>query len=122
VDGRAQRVAQANNAFVFPALGLAALVGEVREVTDAMFAAAADALAAEVTEEDIAAGALLPNVRDLRRVTARVAAAVLREAGRSGVGRRVPDEAIAGAVAAGMWEPRYPVMVPAPALEPAPMG
>jgi malic enzyme len=115
--GRAFTIGQGNNAFVFPGLGLGALVAEAREVTDAMFGAAADALAAEVHEDDLASGSLFPPVRDIRRVTARVAEAVVREARASGMGREIPDADIPGAVAAAMWNPAYLPMEPAPPSE-----
>ncbi len=109
VGGKRVRVAQGNNAFVFPGLGLGVLVTEAREVTDAMFAAAADALAAELSEGDLAQGSLFPPVSDLRRVTMRVAEAVVRQAVAEGVARN-PPVSPADAVAAAMWEPIYPAL------------
>lgn len=112
--GRAIAVGQANNAFVFPGIGLGAIVAEAREVTDSMFTVAADQLAAIPGAADLAAGALFPNVRDLRRVTATIAAAVVREARDCGVGKPLPDAEIPERVAAAMWTPEYPVLVPTP--------
>jgi malic enzyme len=109
VDGRTVRIGQGNNAFVFPGVGLAVLVSEAREVTDGMFAAAADALAEQVPEEDLRAGSLFPRVAGLRAVTARVAEAVVGQAVSDGVARNVPEDA-AEAVAAAMWEPVYPAI------------
>ena len=111
--GRTTRVGQGNNVFIFPGIGLGALVSEAGEITDGMFAAAAERLAAEVRDEDLAAGSLFPPVADLRRVTARIAEAVVREACREGLGRPFPDAEIAPAVASAMWEPLYPELEPA---------
>ncbi len=113
LDGRRRSIAQANNAFVFPAIGLACVVGQVREVTQGMFRAAADALAREVTSEELDSGRLLPRVRDLRRVTTRLAAAVLREAGAAGVGLPFAEHEVAPALDQAMWAPVYTEMVPA---------
>ena len=113
--GRAHSIAQANNVFVFPAIGLAGVVGEVREVTETMFLAAARALAREVTHEELAAGRLLPRVSDLRRVTARMAAAVLREACQENCGVPFAEHQIDAALAAGMWFPQYAEYTLAPA-------
>jgi malic enzyme len=85
-QGREIAIGQGNNAFVFPGVGLGAMVSEAREVTDAMFSAAASRLAQEVGEDDLRAGRLFPQVRDLRRVSAGIAQAVAREASASGVG------------------------------------
>jgi malate dehydrogenase (oxaloacetate-decarboxylating) len=113
--GRRITIGQGNNAFVFPGIGLGVLVSEAREVTDSMFAAAAQQLASEVGAQDLAAGSLFPPVRDIRRVTARIAAAVVREADRCGVGRHVEEDALETQVARAMWEPSYPSLEPSAA-------
>jgi malate dehydrogenase (oxaloacetate-decarboxylating) len=106
-DGRQMRIGQCNNAFIFPGMGLGALVAEAREVSDGMFRAAATCLAAQVIEEDLEAGALYPRVRDLRRVSTRIAEAVVREARDARLGRALDDDQIRNAVAAAQWIPRY---------------
>jgi len=111
--GRTFRIGQGNNALIFPGLGLGALVAEAREVSDAMCRVAAEALADQVSREDLDTGILFPPIRDLRRVTARVAETVVCEARDTGLGRSVPDAAIPGAVAAAQWDPRYPALDPA---------
>lgn len=110
--GRALRVGQCNNAFIFPGIGLGALVAEAREVSDAMFRVAAECLADQVSPEDLVTGALYPPIRDLHRVATHIAAAVAREARDSGLGLPLDDAAIASAVAAAQWEPRYPCLQP----------
>jgi malate dehydrogenase (oxaloacetate-decarboxylating) len=109
VNGQKVRIGQGNNVFVFPGVGLGVLVSEAREVTDGMFAAAADALAAQLPEEDLRAGSLFPRVAGLRAITARVAEAVVRQAASEGVARSVPDDP-AAAIAAAMWDPAYPAI------------
>jgi malate dehydrogenase (oxaloacetate-decarboxylating) len=109
VGGRQVRIGQGNNAFVFPGVGLGVLVCEAREVTDGMFAAAADALAAQLPDEDLQAGSLFPRTAGLRSVTAKVAEAVVRQAVSEGVARNAPENP-AEAVAAAMWEPAYPAI------------
>jgi malate dehydrogenase (oxaloacetate-decarboxylating) len=110
--GRTVRVGQGNNVFVFPGVGLGSLVAEAREITDTMFAAAAEALASQVAESDLQEGGLYPPIASLRRVTVRVAEAVVREARDRGVGRSMSDAEIPGTVAAALWEPVYPVLDP----------
>ena len=113
--GRTIKIGQGNNVFIFPGVGLGALVAEAREVTDGMFAVAAQRLADEVKESDLASGSLFPSSQEIRRVSARIAEAVVVEARDSGVGRVLFDEEIPRAVAAAMWNPAYLPMVPAPA-------
>lgn len=111
--GRRLRVGQGNNVFIFPGVGLGALVAETREISEGMFAAAAERLAAEVRDEDLAEGSLFPPIAGLRRVAARIAEAVVRAAREEGLGRDLPDAEIPRVVAGAMWEPRYPVLEPA---------
>jgi malate dehydrogenase (oxaloacetate-decarboxylating) len=104
---RTVRVGQSNNAFIFPGIGLGALVADAREVTDGMCLAAAECLAGLVSDASVAAGSLYPAIRDLRRVAGRIAESVVRAARDDGVGRALDDAAIPDAVAAARWEPRY---------------
>ncbi len=113
--GRTIKVGQGNNVYIFPGVGLGALVAEAREVTDGMFAVAAQRLADEVKASDLASGNLFPPAQEIRRVSARIAEAVVREARESGVGRAIPDQDIPRTVAAAMWDPAYLPMVPVPA-------
>jgi len=117
--GRTHVIGQGNNAFVFPGIGLGVLVSRAYQVTDGMFAAAAATLAGEVHADDLASGSLFPPAHALRRVTARIAEAVVREARDSGVGQVLEDSAIAPAVRAAMWEPAYVPLVPEKAIAPA---
>ena len=111
--GRSITIGQGNNAFIFPGVGLGALVSRATEVTDAMFAVAAQRLADEVKESDLASGSLFPSQQEIRRVSYEIAQAVVVEARDSGVGRFIPDEEIPKVVADAMWEPAYLPMVPA---------
>jgi len=107
VEGGQRVIAQANNVFVFPGVGLGAVVAHAREVTDGMFMAAASALAGMVTPERLAEGAVYPPLTDLRVISRRIAIAVAREARDQGLGRLAADEEIEAAVDATMWDPAY---------------
>jgi malic enzyme len=109
---RTIHIGQANNSFVFPGIGLGALVSEAREVTDGMFAAAAQRLADEVTEAELRAGRLFPQASEIRRVEAAVAEAVVRQARDEGVGKKLADDDIPVCVRAAMWTPVHPRVIP----------
>jgi len=96
-------VAQCNNVYIFPAIGLAAAAAHARRITDGMFLAAARALA-----ENSPGDPLLPELHDLRSVTARLAFAIAREAQASGVADKTTPEALEQAIAAAQWFPDYP--------------
>lgn len=104
--GTSRRIGQANNAFIFPGLGLGTLLAEARQVTDGMINVAAQALADCLTDADIEEGALFPSVRRLRDVAHHVAVAVIEQAMADGVASKLIDDADA-TVAANMWEPEY---------------
>ncbi|WP_427167999.1 NAD-dependent malic enzyme [Streptomyces sp. C1-1] len=104
--GVTYEIGQANNALIFPGLGLGAVVSRATRVTDSMLSAAAHAVAAQV--DSTARGAsLLPHTRDLRRTSAAVAVAVARAAAEDGVARESVDDTIEDRVRRAMWEPVY---------------
>ncbi len=107
-----RRIAQANNVFIFPGVGLAAIVAEARELTDDAFLAAARELASLVSTERLACGAIYPPINELRRVTRRIAIAVVRSLRDAGSGRRWPDDDIERAVDQATWRPDYLAYVP----------
>jgi malic enzyme len=106
VGGRNHLIGQANNVFIFPGLGLGAIVARAREVTDAMFLVAATTLAELTSSDRLAQGALYPSLADLRAISRAIAIAVAREAHDSGVGGS-PDQDAEAAVDAAMWQPDY---------------
>jgi malate dehydrogenase (oxaloacetate-decarboxylating) len=106
-DGRARRIPQANNAYVFPGMGLAAIVSEARILPESAFLVAARRLADMATPAELADGALFPPIAELRRVAREIAISVVGHLGDVGVGRRYRPAAIPAAVDAAMWEPAY---------------
>ncbi len=106
-DGTIRRIPQANNAYVFPGIGLGAIVSEARILPESAFLVAARRLADLATPEMTACGELFPPISDLRVVARELAIAVVAHLGALGVGRRYQTEAIVGAVAAAMWRPDY---------------
>ena len=99
------RIAQSNNALIFPGLGLGVAACQASRVTESMIVAAAEALAGLVNAFRPGAS-LLPGMDNLRRVSATVALAVAAQAERDGVARRPltnPIDEIYGR----MWQPVY---------------
>jgi len=104
-EGEVHHIGQANNVFVFPGIGLGAIVARARTITVDMFLAAARALADHVTDDCLKTGALFPPITDVRAVSRGVALAVIDAATRGGMGETLVDPE--AAVDAAMWDPVY---------------
>jgi malate dehydrogenase (oxaloacetate-decarboxylating) len=111
VNGVHRRVGQANNVFVFPGIGLGAIVTGARVVTDAMIGASATALAGLLSGSDLAAECLVPEVSRLWEVCGVVAAAVARQAIEDGVARDVDADNVEDAISRFRWKPEYPEII-----------
>jgi malate dehydrogenase (oxaloacetate-decarboxylating) len=103
-QGVTYQIGQANNALIFPGLGLGALLSRARRITDHMITAAAQAVAG-LTDTSTPGASLLPPIDDLRATSARVALAVAQAAADDGVAEQ--PGITAGAVDAAMWKPQY---------------
>ena len=101
------RPGQANNAYIFPGLGLGVGVSEACRITDSMFLAAADALAGCVDKDSLDAGTLFPPLTAIRSVSQAIAEAVVKVAQRENLAEADLDDDIAGRVEAAMYDPHY---------------
>jgi malate dehydrogenase (oxaloacetate-decarboxylating) len=104
-NGVTYTIGQANNAMLYPGLGLGAIVARATQISDGMFEAAAEAVAGLV---DVSApgASLLPQVENLRSVSAAVAVAVARRAAEEGLARTPLTDPVRQ-VEEAMWQPEY---------------
>jgi malate dehydrogenase (oxaloacetate-decarboxylating) len=106
-DGRRIAVGQGNNVFIFPGLGLGALLARAGEISDTHVSSAAIALARHVSDDELERGQLFPSVDRLREISREVATAVIscifEERGAA-----VDYTAIRAQVDTAMWRPHYP--------------
>ena len=107
LEGRRLVSSLFNKLYVFPGVGLGALVAKAPKVTDAMFLAASRTLSALVTPAQQEEGHLLPPMENIRDVSRRVAVAVACEARDTGLGRLLSDSDYEEVIARAQWEPRY---------------
>ncbi|HZD79478.1 MAG TPA: NAD-dependent malic enzyme [Actinomycetota bacterium] len=107
LDGRTHLIGQANNAFVFPGIGLGAIVAQVRAITDDMFLAAADALAEMVPPERMEQGALYPSQSQLRAISRAIAKRIVCQARDCGIGRAFQEQELEATVDEMIWYPDY---------------
>jgi malate dehydrogenase (oxaloacetate-decarboxylating) len=105
-DGVEHHIAQANNALVFPGIGLGVITTHAARVSDEMILAATDAVARATRASGMGAS-LLPAIGELRQVSASVGMAVAAEAIRQGLSRREVTDLVQ-AINDNMWRPEYP--------------
>ncbi len=105
--GRQYRPGQGNNAYIFPGIGLGAIACQARTISDEMFLASAAALAAEITEDDLAAGALYPPLSSIREVSLRIAVDLAQKAYDQGLAGADRPGDLGKHIAAMMYVPEY---------------
>lgn len=98
-------IGQANNALLYPGLGLGALVTRAKYITDGMLAAASMAIAEQISPNK-AGAALLPHVRTLRETSRAVAIAVANQAIKENI-HQVELTNVTEAIEREMWQPIY---------------
>ncbi|MCH8867211.1 MAG: NAD-dependent malic enzyme [Proteobacteria bacterium] len=106
-----QRIGQANNVFVFPGIGLGAIVTAASEITDGMIAASATALAKSLSDADIASRSLIPDIDRLWDVCGEVALAVASQAVADGVATHNDVGLLEEQIKDYRWLPEYPEIV-----------
>ena len=105
-------VAQCNNVYVFPGVGLGAIVSESDVVTDGMFAAAASTLAGLVPGSGTGDVLLYPPLASIRETSRSIAFAVARQASDEGAGKPLSDAQIEAALEREIWDLDYPKLLP----------
>ena len=105
--GKEFRVDQNNNAYVYPGIGLGAIAVRARRISDGMFLAAANAIAAQSPARRDPDANLLPPLLEIRKLSFQVALAVARQAQKEGCADALSEEETAAAIGAKMWEPVY---------------
>jgi malic enzyme len=106
-QGKQHVIGQCNNVFVFPGIGLGAVISEATRVTDSMFLAAAQALAEFTRANPCAETSLYPSVKHLRDASRIIAFKVGQTARDEGVGRTFTDAALRRAIEDFCWFPEY---------------
>jgi malic enzyme len=106
-EGARHVIGQANNVFVFPGVGLGAILSKIEQIDEEIFLVAARALADSVSDERLEQGALFPDASELREVSARIATAIVRYASARQLGLQVSGTDVDALVADSIWFPEY---------------
>lgn len=109
--GRTIPIAQCNNVFIFPAMGLGVVAAGASRVTDAMMLAAARVLGRNSPALKDSSASLLPPLTDIRRVAAEIAIAVGLEAQKDGLAPKLAEDELRQRVIAAQWTPVYPALI-----------
>jgi malate dehydrogenase (oxaloacetate-decarboxylating) len=104
-NGVSYEIGQSNNAFVFPGLGLGAIVAKAEVISKGMFAAAAYAVA-RMSDTSTPGASLLPSIEKLHEVSKYVAIEVANVAIHEGIARADIQD-VEAAIENAMWKPEY---------------
>ena len=99
---------QGNNSYVFPAIGMGCIYTHATSVPNGVFLAAAKSLADQVSEEDLAKGALYPPLAEIRELSVSIAAAVAEYCFEHGLAQIERPADLKAAVREAMWQPSDP--------------
>lgn len=110
--GRTIPIAQCNNVFIFPAMGLGLVASGASRVTNSMMLAAARTLGANSPAFKDSSASLLPRLTDIRRVAAEIALAVSIQAQKEDLAPKMTEEELHHRVTAVQWTPAYPSPAP----------
>ncbi|WP_105902702.1 NAD-dependent malic enzyme [Vibrio gangliei] len=106
-EGKDYPIAQCNNSYIFPGIGLGVLAVSASRVTDEMLMESSRALATCSPLALKGRGALLPPLEEIHSVSKKIAFAVAKKAIEQGVALSITDEAIEAAIDNGFWQPEY---------------
>ncbi|MBE4607927.1 NAD-dependent malic enzyme [Vibrio navarrensis] len=106
-EGTTYPIAQCNNSYIFPGIGLGVLAVNARRVTDEMLMESSRALATCSPLAIHGRGALLPPLEEIHTVSKRIAYAVAKKAIEQGVALEIADDALQVAIEQHFWQPVY---------------
>lgn len=106
-NGRSLRIAQCNNALVFPGIGLGLTAIRATRLSDDALWAACKALSDFAPIQHDPHAPLLPSLDDARQVATQIAIAVAQQAMNEGVAQVIPVDGVEDLINYSLWEPRY---------------
>jgi len=107
VNGETFEIAQCNNSFIFPGIGLGVLSCGATRVSDEMLMASSRALSECSPLGTTGEGSLLPKLEDIHKVSKYIAFAVAKVAIEQGLALPCTDELLQQAIDNNFWQPEY---------------
>ncbi len=106
-EGKTYPIAQCNNSYIFPGIGLGVLSSGATRITDNMLMAASEALADVSPMAKGQGGDLLPNVEDSEMVSRTIAFKLAKVAQKDGVAPAMSDDELLASIEENYWYPVY---------------
>ena len=107
LKGKQYAIAQCNNSYIFPGIGLGVIASGASRVTDEMLMAASETLAKHSPLVNNGEGPVLPELKDIQTVSRAIAFAVGKVAQEQGVAVKTSAEALLQAISDNFWLPEY---------------
>lgn len=107
INGKTISIAQCNNAFIFPGLGLGIICAQAERVSPGMMDVSIHELSRSLEIQDDPQERLLPQVSQMQDVSKNIAVAVAKQAVKEGIARIGPEEDIEKLVSSNIWKPVY---------------
>ncbi|KAF9013444.1 malate dehydrogenase [Cyathus striatus] len=109
-EGIVYEPGQGNNMYIFPGIGMGAILSKARHITDSMVEQASIALAGSLTEEEQSSNLVYPRLTRIRDISSQIALSVIRAAQKDNVDenallRNLSDEALLDYIKAKQWQP-----------------
>lgn len=106
-NGKTYTIAQCNNSYIFPGIGLGVLAVKARRISDEMLRAASETLAEASPLANTGSGALLPPLTQLADLSKQIAFAVAKVAMAQGHALELDDATLRRKIEANFWRPAY---------------
>ncbi|MGV8860315.1 MAG: NAD-dependent malic enzyme [Pseudomonas sp.] len=107
INGRTVHIAQCNNSYIFPGIGLGVIASKASRITDKMLMAASNALAECSPMVTGLGDAVLPPIKDIQAVSRKIALAVAKQAQADGVALETSEDVLLAAIGRNFWMPNY---------------
>ncbi|MCV2884383.1 NAD-dependent malic enzyme [Aestuariibacter sp. AA17] len=106
-EGKVYPIAQCNNSYIFPGIGLGVIASRANLITDEMLMAASQALADASPLANTGQGELLPPLKDIASLSKKIAFAVGKMAEKQGLTLELPDDVLRDSIEKNFWTPDY---------------
>lgn len=106
-NGKTYPIAQCNNSYIFPGIGLGVLACKASRISDEMLRIASETLAEASPLANTGSGGLLPPLTQLAQLSRKIAFAVAKIAMQQGYALEMDDESLTRKIESNFWKPQY---------------